>query len=164
MKKIQLFIGLLIIGSFNIACQKDDDDIEVSRSEDTFTFGHFYGECMGEYCVEIFRIEDNKVFEDTNDNYPNGNGFYEGDFSVLLSSENYEQVMGLVADFPADLWSEGGKIIGQPDAGDWGGLYLEYKNGEDHNFWLLDQLKSNVPEGYHEFIDSVNAKIALLQP
>jgi hypothetical protein len=30
-------------------------------------------------------------------------------------------------------------------------------------YWLIDQMKSNVPVQYHEFIDKVNEKVNLLQ-
>jgi len=53
-------------------------------------------------------------------------------------------------------------IIGQPDAGDWGGLYIEYNKDAVRRYWLLDQMKSNVPEYLYDFIDKVNEKIALI--
>ena len=65
--------------------------------------------------------------------------------------------------FPTDLLSEKDTVIGQPDAGDWGGLYLEYNFNGVRKFWLLDQKKDNVPTKYHDLIDKVNEKIALLQ-
>lgn len=39
-------------------------------------FGHFYGECLGEKGIEIFTLEDDKLFEDSNDRYPSSTGFY----------------------------------------------------------------------------------------
>jgi hypothetical protein len=64
--------------------------------------------------------------------------------------------------FPTDLLYETSTIIGQPDAGDWGGLYIEYSFDGVRKFWLLDKMTSNVPARYHDFIDDVNEKIAQL--
>jgi hypothetical protein len=53
-------------------------------------------------------------------------------------------------------------VIGQPDAGDWGGIYFETKDGSTHRFWLLDQLENNMPVIYNEFVDRINEKIVLI--
>jgi hypothetical protein len=139
----------------------DKDDIELSNS-DYIVFGHFYGECMGEQCVEIFRLEKEKLCEDTKDQYPNSNDFYSGNY-VQLSQQKFDAIKDLTNSFPTDLLNETDIVIGQPDAGDWGGLYIEYNFNGVRKFWLLDQNKSNVPTKYHDFIDKVNEKIELLQ-
>lgn len=141
------------------SCKKDD--VELSNS-DYIVFGHFYGLCIGEQCVEIFRLEDDKLFEDTKDQYPNSNGFYNGNY-VQLSQQKFQDTKDLTNSFPADLLNETNTVIGQPDAGDWGGLYIEYSVNGVRKFWLLDQMKSNVPAKYHDFIDKVNEKITELQ-
>ena len=48
------------------SCEKDDN-LELSTS-DYIIFGHFYGKCVGEQCIEIFRLENEKLFEDTKTN------------------------------------------------------------------------------------------------
>ncbi len=53
-------------------------------------------------------------------------------------------------------------MIGQPDAGDWGGIYVEYKFNSVRKFWLIDQKKSNIPAYLHEFVDKTNKKIELI--
>lgn len=141
------------------SCNKDE--IELSDS-DYIIFGHFYGECMGEQCVEIFRLEKEKLFEDTRDLYPSNNGFYSGNY-VQLSQQEFDETKDLKDSFPTDLLDETEVTIGQPDAGDWGGLYIEYNLNGIRKFWLLDQNKNNVPTKYHDFIDKVNEKISLLQ-
>lgn len=141
------------------ACKKDS--IQLSAS-DYIVFGHFYGECMGEQCIEIFKLEQNKLFEDTKDLYPSRNNFYDGNF-VELSQQKYNDTKDLISSFPTDLLSETNNVIGQPDAGDWGGLYVEYNINGVRKFWLLDQMKSNVPTKYHDFIDKANEKIIRLR-
>src|SRR5690606_35647267 len=113
--------------------------------------------CIGEQCVEIFKLEEGKLFEDTKDQYPNSDNFYIGNY-VQLSQQKHAAVKDLTNSFPTELLNETNTIIGQPDAGDWGGIYVEYNTGGVRKFWLLDQMKSNVPEKYHNFIDNVNEK------
>lgn len=125
-------------------------------------FGHFYGMCMGETCVEIYRLEKDQLLEDTRDRYPATTGFYNGSYE-RLSQKKFDDCKDLISYFPVSLLSEPGNVIGQPDAGDWGGLYIEYNFNGLRKFWLLDQMKTNVPVKYHAFIDKVNEKITLLK-
>ena len=148
-------LTLLVLTS----CKKDD--VELSKS-DYIIFGHFYGECIGEQCVEIFRLEQEKLFEDTKDQYPNRNEFYDGNY-IQLSQQKFNDTKDLTNYFPTDLLDETDTVIGQPDAGDWGGLYVEYNSVGVRKFWFLDQMKSNVPSKYHNFIDKVNEKINQLK-
>jgi len=158
MTRIIIITAILTIFMLT-SCEKDD--LELSNL-DYIVFGHFYGECMGEQCVEIFKLEKEKLFEDTKNQYPNSNDFYNGNY-VQLSQQMFNETKDLTNNFPTDLLNETDIIIGQPDAGDWGGLYVEYNFDGVRRFWLLDQKKSNVPAKYHDFIDKVNEKISLLQ-
>jgi len=141
------------------SCKKDN--ITLSKS-DYMIFGHFYGRCKGEQCIEIFKLQQDKLSEDTTDQYPNREIFYEGAY-VQLSKEKYNETKDLPNYFPTDLLYEKENVIGQPDAGDWGGLYIEYNFKGMRKYWLLDKMKSNVPVKYHNFIDKLNEKITLLQ-
>lgn len=158
MNRIGIFILCLLAISIS-SCIKDN--IKLSTS-DYLVFGHFYGECRGEGCIEIFRLEQNQLLEDTRDIYPVSTSFYDGDYK-LLTKDQFNDVKDLLDFFPNDLLMESTTVIGQPDAGDWGGLYIEYNLNGTRKFWLLDQMKSNVPVKYHSFIDKVNEKIQLLQ-
>jgi hypothetical protein len=99
--------------------------------------------------------------EDTTDQYP-GQQFYNGMF-IALSQEKFELTKDLLDHFPQDLFSENDSIIGMPDAGDWGGYYIEYNDGIRHRSWLMDKMKSNVPTKYHSFMDQMDQKILLLK-
>jgi hypothetical protein len=154
-------LSTICLTVFLLASCEKDDSIKLSDS-DYIVFGHFYGECMGEQCVEIFRLEKDKLFEDTKDQYPNRNDFYVGNF-VQLSQQKFNDTKDLTNYFPTDLLNETDTVIGQPDAGDWGGLYVEYYFNGVRKFWLLDQMKSNIPTKYHNFIDKINEKITQLQ-
>ena len=141
------------------SCKKD---AVIPSTSDYLVFGHFYGECAGEQCVEIFRLEQNRLLEDTRDSYPNSTGFYNANYK-LLTNQKFNDAKDLLNFFSNDLLTETNLVIGQPDAGDWGGLYIEYNFNGTRKFWLLDQMKSNVPTKYHNFIDKVNEKIKLIQ-
>ena len=147
-------LTLLVLTS----CKKDD--VELSKS-DYIIFGHFYGECMGEQCVEIFRLEQEKLFETPKTNIQTETNFMT---ETMFNFHNkFNDTKDLTNYFPTDLLNETDTVIGQPDAGDWGGLYVEYNSDEVRKYWLLDQKKSNVPSKYHNFIDKVNEKIDQLK-
>ncbi len=155
------FFLIMISLTFLLLTSCKKECVELSES-DYIIFGHFYGECMGEGCIEIFRLEKDKLFEDTRDQYPSRNSFYNGKY-VQLPKQKFDKTKDLIKYFPTDLINETDTIIGQPDAGDWGGLYIEYSSNGVRKFWLLDKMKSNVPSKYHDFIDKINEKIKQLE-
>ncbi len=150
---------VVCVALFTISCEKEQ---RCGFTSTQFSFGHFYGKCGGEECIEIFRIENGKLLEDTNDRYPGSDDFYKGQFSTILPQEKYDLVKDLESFFPQELLNESETVIGQPDAGDWGGIYIEVTNGTLHRFWLLDQMDSNMPAEYNSFVDRINEKIALI--
>lgn len=156
--KTKLFLFLLPI-CFYTACTRHCDQYPAQMNY--FMFGHFYGMCSGERCIEIYRIQDNAVHEDIIDQYPARDDFYQGNY-VKLSQQYYQLVKDLPADFPPGLWAESNSVIGGPDQADGGGLYLEYNFNGMHRFWLIDNNKNHVPVAYHAFIDKVRDKISVL--
>ncbi|MRI01657.1 hypothetical protein GH721_14025 [Kriegella sp. EG-1] len=153
MKKILLLISAVGI---LISCSNDDDRIEINK-QNFLIFGHFYGECAGEGCVETFKLTENKLFEDTVDDYSGKNL----DF-VELSAENFEQVKDLKNFFPSQLLNNSENTIGCPDCADGGGLYISYSENGNVRNWRIDQTKDNVPSYLHNFIDKVNEKIRVI--
>ncbi|HCS20812.1 MAG TPA: hypothetical protein DIW47_09675 [Bacteroidetes bacterium] len=141
------------------ACKKDAPK---PSNPDYIVFGHFYGECMGEGCIEIFKLKEDKLLEDTNDLYPNSKDFYNGHY-IQLSEQKFNATKELTSLFPPDLLNETKTVFGSPDAADGGGLYIEYNANGVRKFWLFDQMKGNVPSKYHAFMDKVNEKIQQLQ-
>ena len=120
-----------------------------------------YGECFGESCVEIFKIDNQNLWEDINDTYPSSSNFYIGDF-YNLNDNLFDQISNLINYFPLELLDEESIVIGMPDYADGGGLYIEYHYFGEHKFWLIDQIKINVPDYLHDFIDLVNEKITII--
>ena len=152
MKKL-ILIGLL--SAFLVACSSNDS-INLDN-DDYLIFGHFYGFCIGERCVETFKLTSDKLYEDANDNYASG----PFDFEVL-SNEKFEKVKDLTDAFPTKLLEEKEAILGCPDCADGGGIYIEYSKNGVVKSWKIDQMKNNVPAYLNDFMDAVNGKIALI--
>ncbi|MCI0708134.1 MAG: hypothetical protein L0Y80_11695 [Ignavibacteriae bacterium] len=127
---------------------------------DYLVFGRFAGLCLGEQCVEIFKIEKTALFEDTLDQHPAN--LYNGSY-VRLSDEQYNEVSHLTAIVPYDVFSLQDGVIGQPDAHDQGGIYLELVKDGVRRSWRIDTVKERIPEFLHAFLDSAQAAVNKLQ-
>jgi|SRR5690554_1742422 len=150
------FLILSIIGIL-ISCNSDNDSPGLSGSN-FLIFGHFYGECGGEGCVEIFKLTEKKLYEDTIDDYSGKNMEF-----VELGNDKFEQVKDLMDFFPNQLLLHKNEtVFGCPDCTDGGGLFIQYSNYGDVRSWRIDQFKDNVPKYLHSFIDNVNEKIKLI--
>ena len=139
------------------SCAEDD----VSKIPDYLVFGHFYGFCIGESCIQIYKLENDKLYMDTSHQYPRYDEFYLGAYVEMEDS-----LFGLVNDlrdhFPEQLLYEQDTVFGCPDCADQGGLYIEYKSDNIHKYWIIDQFAGNVPVYLHQYMDKVNEKIDLL--
>ena len=160
MKTRVILIAIGVLVAIFILASCEEESLNKSTS-DYFIFGHFYGECGGEQCIEIYKLESGQLYEDINDNYPDFQNAYAGDY-LAISSEKFEVVKDIVDAFPQQLFEETNLVIGQPDAGDWGGLYIEYNYNGVNRFWLIDLKTSNTPDYLHDFVDEVQSKIALI--
>jgi hypothetical protein len=153
---------LLLLFLLTVAISSCKKEKKQTLEYDHFIFGRFYGMCAGEECVEIFKMENGKLYEDVNDLYPNYQTFYTGNY-LQLSDEKYQKTKDIIDYFPTDLLNETDTIIGIPDAGDWGGHYIEYSYNGTRRFWLMDKMKTNVDSKYHLFIDKLNERIDSLK-
>jgi len=152
-----LFLFLMVMGIF-ISCDKDDDDdCTTTDSPDYLIFGHFYGECLGETCIETFKLSDTQLLEDTIDDYAGQNLSF-----VELSNEKFELVNDLNNYFPNELLNANETVFGCPDCADGGGLFIQYSLNDNLQSWRIDQDKQNVPEYLHDFMDAVNERIELI--
>ncbi len=165
MKKFTWFIFSALFMVTVFGCDKNDEQINQKTGEFAyFTFGHFYGECGGEACVEIYRLDAAQLQEDTTDVYPNSSTPYDGSF-IVLPQDKFELVKEIIEYFPEELYGETNNVLGIPDGGDWGGIYVEinYINDEARSgFWLLDQNSYNMPDVYNAFVARINEKIILI--
>ncbi len=148
----------ILLLSFCLFSCKEDEVIET----DYLIFGHFYGECIGESCVLMYKVEETRVLEDTVADYPNQQMTYSGNFNVELSNTDFELASELIDLVPEELFEETNTIIGQPDAADQGGLYLEYNFEGERRYWYIDQNKGFLPQYLHPFIDEINNRIFLI--
>jgi len=153
MRTTQLFWAFLVILSSCHGPKSEQD----TNPQDYLIFGHFYGRCMGESCVETFKLTNEQLFEDTIDDY-SGEKFA----FVPLNKAQFEEVKGLISLIPDQLSQEKETTIGCPDCADGGGLFIELAKGGRVQRWRIDQNKGNVPSYLHRFMDMVNAKIELL--
>lgn len=154
MKKLLLPIVILVA---LYGCNKDEDP---PHNFDFLMFGHFYGLCAGEECIEIYKITDDKLFEANQDTYP-GDNMYTGTF-VGLSEALFEQVNAMDLAVPQALLDVSETTIGIPDAYDQGGFYVEWKSGNTHRHWRIDTNYDAVPEGIHDFLDQVQEAIQII--
>lgn len=157
--KLQTLLGLwAIIITIGITGGCHCDDNEPVLEGDYLIFGHFYGKCQGEQCRETFIIEEGQLFEDELDHYPNSTGPNEFSFG-LLSDATYNEVAELPGFFPAELYDIPNGTIGTPDAGDWGGYYVQTTRNGEVRYWLIDTKKENIPTSLHDFTDKVRDAI-----
>ena len=160
---------LIILSAFlalSITACEDEKCDDQHDGEEYFIFGHFYGECGGEGCVEMYKLEDGRLYEDELDDYPNYTSPIEAQWNEL-SNEKYEAVKDIEDEFPSELYAEAENVLGIPDGADWGGIYVEVKYGGDlaskSGFWLLDKNEGNMAQVYNDFVDKIEAKIGLIQ-
>lgn len=108
--------------------------------------------------MEVFIIQNDKLYEDTLDDYP-GIADFEDRQLVLLDNAAYAIAAGLPNQMPDELWDETETTIGMPDAGDWGGIYVEVKRDGETRYWLIDHMDNNIPEYLHPFTDAIKEAI-----
>jgi len=141
------------------ACNEQPGTPELRNQH--IVFGHFYGFCHGESCIEIFKLTESSLFEDENDQYPSSAHAYQGKF-IKLEDKKFQLVKDLFNSFPEELLTEKDTTIGSPDAADGGGIYFAVQTEEGQRYWLIDQMKNNVPEYLHPFMDYINSSIKLI--
>ena len=168
MKNTRLFILLLTMGIVTIGNTGCKDEVcgDLTGDLEYFVFGHFYGECAGEGCVEMFKVEEGKLYEDDIDDYPNYTSPIEAHWNEL-PAEKYNEVKNLSGEVPMELFDETDHVLGIPDGGDWGGIYVEFKysgsQSSKSGFWLLDKNENNMAQVYNDFVDKIEEKITVIQ-
>ena len=147
----------LILLLLMMTCHSDED-INLDPKADYIMFGHFYGYCLGESCIEIFKFSGENLFEDTLDKYPKGTEFYNGSFAKIERPDN-AGAGELLNNIPTRLLDTKSGIIGTPDAGDWGGIYFEINVDGRHAFWVIDKMRNNLPDEIIPFVDRIEKVI-----
>lgn len=151
MKK--LLLSAVFVAPFLFSC--DDDD--PAQQMDYLIFGHFHGECLGEHCVETFKLTDTELYEDMTDQYRGENKNF-----FVLDAAQFEKVKTLKSKVPAALLSSPDGVFGTPDVADGGGIYVEVRvNGQTHA-WEIDKTRSNIPEYLIPFVNEIESSIAAI--
>lgn len=125
------------------------------EQEDYIIFGHYYGFCIGEPCIETFKLTSSALYEDTRDDYGVTSGF---EFK-RLSKEKFELVNGLADEIPMELFQEESQTFGCPDCADQGGVLIQILRDGEIKTWKIDQNLNNLPEYLHSLVENVNQKI-----
>ncbi|WP_422360258.1 hypothetical protein [Reichenbachiella sp.] len=157
MKKLTFII---LIATLGFGCDESVSSSEWSGQieSDYIIFGHFYGFCGGENCIEIFKLTREDLFEDTNDFYPNSDQLYNGKFKKLDQAQ-FDKLNNLNFNVPTELLNQTQTIIGAPDAADGGGLYFQLSDGR---FWLIDMNEESLPEYLHPLRNQIRLAISLI--
>lgn len=148
---------LCLVVFLSLSCSEE----KVKVNLDYLIFGDFYGECVGEGCIDIYKIENENLYEDTRDLYPSWENPYDGNF-VQLPADKYNEVNTLLQKFPEKLLHEKDTVLGMPDAGDWGGYYIEIQHNNQRRFWLIDKMGSGAPAYLGPFLEDLEAKLKIL--
>ena len=153
MKKVILILfGLGLLLSCN-----NDDEGAILEEQNFLIFGHYYGLCGGEGCIETYKLTGSKLYEDTIDDYSGQQMNF-----VELDKALFEAVKDLPSFLPQELLNATETFIGCPDCADGGGLFILYSQNGNEKSWRIDQNKSQLPEYLHNFVDKVNEKIGLI--
>jgi hypothetical protein len=155
----------MITAAFSIVvcgCSDGDGAYKLNPNRDRLVFGSFAGYCVGERCVEIYALQDGKLYEDKNDNYPQSGSPVDFNFE-LLSDDKFELAEDMFESIPAELLATESTTFGCPDCTDGGGVYIEIKRDTRTEIFFIDNFKNNIPEYLHPLVDNVRAKIDVLQ-
>jgi len=153
-----IFSALLVFSLLSVtSCSKEKESNTVAP--DYLVFGHFYGMCAGELCVETFMLTESDLYEDSNDSYSAQEPFE----MVRMTNENFEKARDLTDYIPSELLNDNEDRYGCPDCGDQGGLLVILSVDGVVRKWRIDQSKVSIPVFLHEFVDELNERIALLE-
>ena len=150
-KFLILGLGILILSS----CNKENTN--TAAEMDYLIFGHFYGECIGESCVQTYKITDTKLYVDLAKNYSGEDLNFQA-----MSASKFNKVSNLRASIPEQLLDETEGVIGCPDCHDQGGLFIQYSNNGIIKSWRIDNSKDAVPMYLREFMNKVREDIDLI--
>ena len=90
-------ISCLFIVSLS-ACDRKEGETQPSEG-DYLVFGRFYGECRGNACLEIFKLESDRLLEDTKTNYFTQTNYYEYDFGERHKAWTIDQTQADVPNY-----------------------------------------------------------------
>ncbi len=168
MKSIRIFtlmVLTIMIASF-AGCIKNSpvsSDGRKLETVDNVVLGSYYGMCRGENCIAMFKLENDILYEDSLDIYP--------EFVNMPYAGNYHQIdQSLVAEMkqlinsmPRAMQESASGTIGGPDYRDQGGILLQLYIGGHYKYWLIDTNPGNVPDYLRDYIVQLSELITRLR-
>ncbi len=133
----------------------------LGSNADYLVFGTQAGRCLDTECVELFKIENGRVYEYADnlqviDEPLNNNNF------VALGDRAYDRVEGLPNLFPEALLQTDQEVLGAPGAADTGFYYIETGSGSQVKRWRIDPQVVADYAGLPEFIEAINIVLPLI--
>jgi hypothetical protein len=142
-----------------LSCKVKDDDADNTDHPEYLIFGLYQAQsnCFSsETCIEIYKIEPLGLFEDSNDNTPEANSFYSGNFQRKLSITGYENIHNIFKDnIPKELLDAPSGSIGSTSNGTTN-FYFEYKSEKIHKHWVLDGSQQSIPSELIPFTSALS--------
>ena len=152
--KIRLLTLILVSAGFLLGCDKE----EVNISARYLVFGHSYGKCVGEECLEVFKLTQDSLYEDLEDNFFTGGAKF-----VALSKTKHTLALPLLTSYPEELRDEVNRTFGCPGCHDQASIIIQYFDGEKLQKFVVDEDKNMVPVFLHTYIDKIQKTIGLLK-
>jgi hypothetical protein len=163
MNILQLRTTSVLMGLACALATACDDDNGKANHPSYLIFVEYYGECGGNGCVDIYKLEAGAVYEDNKNNYPSMDNPYDGEY-LQRTNINIDEIKDLLNEIPGELYDEHDKVLGQPDAGDWGGYYVEVQANGERRHWLIDKQQFTGNRAYlNAFTSAIQAKLDLLE-
>jgi len=134
---------------FLALCSKE---VKPEQTEvDYLIFGRYFGHCLGEECVNIYKLTGNALYKDTS------KAFVMTDFEfVPMDQSDFEVAGSLIQQLPAQLLKSTESFFGCPDCHDQGGMYIALSTNEEIRTWRIDTDKRKVPGYLHHYMNQVN--------
>lgn len=143
--------------ALSVSCK---GECEPTEEQDYIIFGDFYGFCLGDNCIDYYKIQNGILYKDLEDKYPNANMTYQFQVHPLPLEAN--SVMDIGAEIDSDIYGED-PTIGSPDAMDQGGYYIEILSDGQKHQWRIDKIRQSVPDYLHPLCDSLDHYMEVLE-
>ena len=156
---ILLYTSLVVS---SMSCKKDEPN-EQNEFPEFIVFGRFVTPgCFGnETCVEIFRLDASSLREDVNDQIPNQDEIYTGDYATYLSNEDKSTIEQLLrTDIPQTLLNRNSGFVGTSPSWNTTYYYFEYRTASKHGHWVIDgSFDGNLGQELTNIINLLNTAI-----
>jgi hypothetical protein len=149
-----------------VSCSKEDDPDIVVEYPEYIVFGRFTQAswCSGETCVELYKVQTDGVYEDIEDEFPNGNNLGATDYVMKLTTTDFNQIMDVLEKRNyEDLFTVSSPTIGTMADGNFH-YYFEYKSKTKHQAWVIDgTFDGSVSGALQPFLLDLNQMVQIAQ-